>query len=73
MRDNSIQSLVIEFKKIESDDATKYSIFYSNSGAENSSQYVVILMMYLNQSIARLYQTSKYLLEKFGSGLLIPS
>ena len=31
----------------------------------------VILMMYLNQSIVRLYQTYKNLVEKVGDGLLI--
>ena len=29
-----VTTLVVEFKKIESDDETKYSTFYSNSKAE---------------------------------------
>ena len=62
--------MIIEFKKIESDDATKYTTFYSNSKAKTVIN-VVTLMIYLNQSILRLYQTYKNTLEKFRVGLLI--
>ena len=62
--------MIIEFKKIESDDATKYTTFYSNSKAKTVIN-VVTLMIYLNQSILRLYQTYKNTLEKFQVGLLI--
>ena len=64
--------MIIEFKKIESDDATKYTTFYSNSKAKTVIN-VVTLMIYLNQSILRLYQTYKNTLEKFRVGLLIQS
>ena len=63
-------TMIIEFKKIESDDATKYTTFYSNSKAKTVIN-VVTLMIYLNQSILRLYQTYKNTLEKFRVGLLI--
>ena len=63
-------TLVVEFKKIESDDATKYTTFYSNSEAKTIIN-VVTLMMYLNQSILRLYQPYKNILGKFLVGLLI--
>ena len=62
--------MIIEFKKIESDYATKYTTFYSNSKAKTVIN-VVTLMIYLNQSILRLYQTYKNTLEKFRVGLLI--
>ena len=62
--------MIIEFKKTESDDATKYTTFYSNSKAKTVIN-VVTLMIYLNQSILRLYQTYKNTLEKFRVGLLI--
>ena len=52
-------ALVLVFENIESEDKTKYDTFYSNSKAE-----IIInetLMMYLNQSILKLYQTYKNL------------
>ena len=54
---------VLEFKKIESDDETKYSTFYSSSKAETIIMRV-ILIMYLNQSIVQLYQTYKNIFQK---------
>ena len=53
-------TLVLEFKKIKKDDKTKFNSFYSNSKAEINIDEV-ILIMYLNQSIATLYQTYKNL------------
>ena len=58
--------MIIEFKKIESDDATKYTTFYSNSKAKTVIN-VVTLMIYLNQSILRLYQTCKNIFEMVGA------
>ena len=66
-------TLVLEFRKIKSDDETKYSIFYLNSKAKVKLLMKVILMMYLNQFILRLCQTSKNLLEKVRVGLLFQS
>ena len=51
-------TLVLEFKKIEKDDKTKFSSVYSNSKADINIDEV-ILIMYLNQSITSLYQTYK--------------
>ena len=62
-------TLVLEFKKIESDDETKYSTFYSSSKAETIIMRV-ILIMHLNQSIVQLYQTCKNILHK-GLGWII--
>ena len=56
-------TLVLEFKKIESDDETKYSTFYSSSKAETII-IKVILIMHLNQYIVQLYQTCKNILQK---------
>ena len=53
-------TLVLEFKKTKKDDKTKFNSFYSNSKAETNIDEV-ILIMYLNQSIATLYQTYKNL------------
>ena len=49
-------TVLSEFKKIENDNKTKYSTFYSYPKAETILTKV-ILMVYLNQSIVRLYQT----------------
>ena len=62
--------LVLEFKKIEGDDATRFNTFYSIS-KQKQLLMKVILMMYLNQSIVRIYQTYKNHLEKVSAGLLI--
>ena len=62
-------TLVIEFKKIESADATKYVTFYSNSKAET----IVNESDIDDASILRLYQTYKKNLEKVQVGLLIQS
>ena len=70
-----VTTLAIEFKKIESDDPTKYINF--NSKLLNLTQkqkrflMMVILMAYLNQSIPRSYQTYKKILEEIRAGLLI--
>ena len=53
-------TLVLEFKKTIKDDKIKFNSFYSNSKAEINIDEV-ILIMYLNQSIATLYQTYKNL------------
>ena len=53
-------TLVLEFKKTIKDDKKKFNSFYSNSKAEINIDEV-ILIMYLNQSIATLYQTYKNL------------
>ena len=63
-----VTTLALVFKKIESEDKTKYDTFYSNSKAEILS-IKVTLMMCLNQSILQLYQTYKNLQD----GLLIES
>ena len=63
-------TLVIDFKKIESDDASKYTTFYSNSKAERLL-IIVTLMMYLDQFIPPSHQTYKNLLEVVRAGLLI--
>ena len=55
-----LTTLVLVFKKIESEDNTKYDIFYSNSKADILSMKVT-LMMYFNQSMLQLYQTYKNL------------
>ena len=48
-----VKTLVLEFKKLENDDKTKYSTFYLNSKAEILMK--VTLMMNLNQYIVLLY------------------
>ena len=45
-----VTKLFLEFKKIESDDETKYSTFYSSSKIEKITMRV-ILMMFLNSTI----------------------
>ena len=56
--------LVLEFRKIESDDETKYSTFYWNSKAET-------IIYESDADILRLYQTYKSFLEKIWPTLLI--
>ena len=51
-----LTTLILEFKKIENDDKAIYTTFYLNSKAGK-----VILMMYLSQAVALLYQTYKNL------------
>ena len=58
--------LVLEFKKMESDDKTIYSTFYSNSKRKQFLMKVT-LMMYLNQCILPLCQTTKSLGQVLGS------
>ena len=71
MRVKFVRTLVAEFKQTESNDATKYDTFYTNSKAET------ILMkgtlMYLNQLMVQSCQTYKIHLEKVHVGLLIQS
>ena len=63
--------LVLEFKKIENDDETKFTTFYFNAKAQTIINECVILMTYLNQFILRLYRTYKNILEKVLIRLLI--
>ena len=65
-----VATLVIEFKKIESDDSMKYSTFYSNSKAETIVNEIDI-DKFLDQFMLQLYQTYKSHVEKFLVGLLI--
>ena len=51
-------TLLLDFKKIPSDNKTLYSRFYLNSKAEKKLMKVT-LMMYLNEYIRLLYQTYK--------------
>ena len=62
--------LVLEFKKIEGDDLTRFNTFHSIS-KQKQLLMKAILMMYLNQSIVRFYQTYKNHLEKVSARLLI--
>ena len=55
-----VATLVIEFKKAESDYATKYTTFYSNSKAET----IIKKSHILDESIPQLYETYKNILEK---------
>ena len=55
-----VTTLVLEFKKIESDDKIKYDTFIQNQ-KQNQLLMKVTLMMYLNQSILHIYQTYKIL------------
>ena len=54
-----VTTIVLESKKIERDDKTKYDTFFLNTKAETTMK--VTLMMCLNQSILQLYQTYKNL------------
>ena len=56
-----VTTLALEFKKIESDKETKYSTFFIYSQRLKQLLMAVILTMYLNQSILRLYPTYKHL------------
>ena len=67
-----VTTLVLEFKKIQSDDKTLYSKFYSNS-KQKQLLMKVTLMMYSNESIVLLYQTYKNLRDKDQARLLIRS
>ena len=49
----------------------KYSTFYSNSDTEITTDDSETMMIYLNQSIAILYQNCKKTLVKVKIGLLI--
>ena len=62
-----VTTLIIDFRKIESDDATKYT----TKAKQKQLLIKIILMMHLNQFILKLYQTYKNHLEKFWGGLLI--
>ena len=56
-------TLVLVFKKIESEEKTKYDTFYSHSKAERIINETTPDDV-LNQSILQLYQTYKNLYEK---------
>ena len=64
-------SLVIEFKKMKSNDATRYSTFYSNLQIETVIYESNIDDVF--KSTVRLYQTFKNPLKKVVTGLLIQS
>ena len=64
-------SLVIEFKKMESNDARRYSTFYSNLQIETVIYESNIDDVF--ESTVRLYQTFKNPLKKVVTGLLIQS
>ena len=51
-----MMTLVLEFKKIESDDKTIYNMFCLNSKSEKLLMKE-ILIMYFNHFVLRLYQT----------------
>ena len=59
-------TLILEFKKTENDDETKYSTFYLKQLLMK-----VILTIYLNQFILRSCQTYKHFLDKVLVGLLL--
>ena len=60
-------TLVIEFRKLECNDATKCTYFYSNLKALIMK---ATLIMYLNQSILQLYETYKSS-KRFGLDSLV--
>ena len=64
LRGFNFLTLVSKFKRIESNDETKCRFFYSNSKAQTLLMKV-ILMVYLNRLILRLYQTYKRLRQSF--------
>ena len=66
-----VTSLVIEFKKMKSNDATRYSTFYSNLQIETVIYESNIDDVF--ESTVRLYQTFKNPLKKVVTGLLIQS
>ena len=67
-----VTTLVLEFKKIESNHETKYNILYSKSNVETIINELGI-DDYLNQFILRLCQTYINLLEMIRVGLMIQS
>ena len=67
-----VTTLVLESKKIESNDESKYSTFYSNS-KQKELLMKVILMRYLDQFILQLCQTCKNHLAEICTELLIQS
>ena len=67
-----LTKLVLEFKKIESDNETKYSIFCSNLKAQTTINEKDTDDV-SNQFILRLYQRYINILEKVRVGLLLQS
>ena len=61
-----VMTLVIELKKTESDDATKYTPFSSNSKAE-----MIINESNIDDIFESIYNTIISILEKVRAGLLI--
>ena len=61
-----VMTLVIELKKTESDDATKYTTFSSNSKAE-----MIINESNIDDIFESIYNTIISILEKVRAGLLI--
>ena len=66
-----VTTLVLEFKKIENYDETKYKAPFIIPQKLTQLLMREILMIYLSQSIVRLYQTYKNVLERVQVGLLI--
>ena len=64
-----VTTLVLESKKIEIDEKQNMTLFI-HTQKQKQLLMKVTLMMYLNQSILRLYQTSKHFQEKVQAGLL---
>ena len=62
-------TLVLESKKIEIDEKQNMTLFI-HTQKQKQLLMKVTLMMYLNQSILRLYQTFKHFQEKVQAGLL---
>ena len=67
----SLTTLVLEFKKIEDDVKTNYSIFLIWTQKQRQLSMKVMLIIYLNQFMLRLYHTQKNLWEKVQVELLI--
>ena len=67
-----VATLILLFKKRESDDKKSMTLFNQTQKQKYLSMKA-ILMMYLNQYILKLYQTHKSLYEKAQAGLLIQS
>ena len=59
-----VTTLVLELKKIESDDKTKYDIFYSNS-KQKQLLMKVTFVTYLNQSILSYIKHAKIYRKNF--------
>ena len=68
-----VTTLVLEFKKIESEDKTKYDNFYSRSKAETIINEIDIDDAFQSIHTTIIYQTYKNLEEKVQTGLLIQS